>query len=67
MISSIIHVITILVIISIIISNGDWIKVQFREGMETGKRYEFKEMQKDKQKQILLKVGRIHTLWPSNR
>lgn len=62
MISSIIHVITILVIISIIISNGDWIKVQFREGMETGKRYEFKEMQKDKQKQILLKVGRIHTL-----
>ena len=57
MISSIIHVITILVIISIIISNGDWIKVQFREGMETGKRYEFKEMQKDKQKQILLKVG----------
>lgn len=62
MISSIIHVITILVIISIIISNGDWIKVQFREGMETGKRYEFKEMQKDKKKQILLKVGQIHTL-----
>lgn len=38
MINSTIHVITILIIISIIISNGDQIKAQFREEMGVEKR-----------------------------